>query len=176
MVKELCIQKIRELLDQMRLMNQAHKQKLIIKVNPPQVLFTHKTPCCLFPQDYCNTGTWRQRNLLCASTQSDWRDTVFPKKNKNPNNFQTLWNFFIWKELNRKWRSAPTIHLAKFGSSFVSSASCILHSFFIEIVHRRSDSDCTVTMFSFTILDVLTKPPNLISVLSEIKSSEHKSV
>lgn len=53
-----------------------------------------------------------------------------------------------------------------YNGSALTSASCILHSFLIEIVQRRSESDCTVTMFSFTIFDVLTKPPNLISVLS----------
>lgn len=41
----------------------------------------------------------------------------------------------------------------------------------MDIVQRRSESDLTVTFSPLTILDVLTKPPNLVSVLSEIENS-----
>lgn len=34
----------------------------------------------------------------------------------------------------------------------------------MDIVQRRSESDFTVTISPFTIFDVLTRPPNLISV------------
>lgn len=41
--------------------------------------------------------------------------------------------------------------------------SNIDYDFLIEIVQRRSESDRTVIFSSFTIFDVLIKPPNFIS-------------
>jgi hypothetical protein len=40
----------------------------------------------------------------------------------------------------------------------------------MEIVQRRSESDCTVILSPLTIFDVLTKPPNLISKSAGIDS------
>lgn len=41
-----------------------------------------------------------------------------------------------------------------------------LMSFFMEIVQRRSESECTVTVSPLAMFDVLTRPPNFISVLA----------
>uniref|UniRef100_A0A7C9EZK3 Uncharacterized protein n=1 Tax=Opuntia streptacantha TaxID=393608 RepID=A0A7C9EZK3_OPUST len=45
---------------------------------------------------------------------------------------------------------------------FCKHVSCL--PFFMDIVQRRSESDWTVTVSPVTMLDVLTKPPNFISV------------
>lgn len=41
-----------------------------------------------------------------------------------------------------------------------------LMGFFMEIVQRRSESECTVTVSPLAMFDVLTRPPNFISVLA----------
>lgn len=53
-----------------------------------------------------------------------------------------------------------------------SSLNAQHYSFLMVIVQRRSESDCTVILSSLTRFEVLTKPPNLISVSSERKKEE----
>lgn len=63
---------------------------------------------------------------------------------------------------------------------FVESVACAPlikshYSLLIVMVQRRSESDCTVIFSPLTMFEVLTKPPNLISVSSVTEKNSSES-